>query len=325
VNEAYARACKRDITDFPGHNHFEFYPHKENKEIFNNVVKTKKPYQAMTKPFSFPDHPEWGITFWDWTLVPILDKTGEVDFLVFSLKDVTEQKRKEDLLRESGELLRRLSSELITAQEIERKRISRELHDELGQALSLIKLRLGYIEEHLEETQGLLKVNCTDTIDFIDKTIEDVRRLSHDLSPAILEDLGLASAVGRLVQGLNEIERTVHIDYTMTDVDHLIPKEFHMNIYRIIQEALTNILKHAEARNISIVTEQKDGEVIISITDDGRGFDVQRAMTMITVEKGLGLASMQERIHMIGGTMDIESQQGKGTRLSLHIPAIILA
>jgi len=95
ANEAYARACQRDASEFPGHNHFEFYPHEENEAIFREVVRTKTPYQAVAKPFTFPDHPEWGTTYWDWTLVPILDAAGEVEFLVFSLDDVTRRKQSE--------------------------------------------------------------------------------------------------------------------------------------------------------------------------------------------------------------------------------------
>jgi len=100
VNEAYARACQRRVEDFPGRNHFELYPHAENEAIFAQVVKTKTPCQAEAKPFTFPDHPEWGVTYWDWTLTPILDKAGEVEFLVFSLKDVTERRRAEEALKE---------------------------------------------------------------------------------------------------------------------------------------------------------------------------------------------------------------------------------
>jgi PAS domain S-box-containing protein len=95
VNEAYAKACQREVSEFPGHNHFEFYPHEENEAIFRRVVETKEAYQAIAKPFSFPDHPEWGTTYWDWTLTPLLDDKGEVEFLVFSLEDVTERKKAE--------------------------------------------------------------------------------------------------------------------------------------------------------------------------------------------------------------------------------------
>lgn len=110
VNEAYAKACQKDISDFPGHNHFEFYPHEENQRIFEEVVRTKTPYQASAKPFSFTDHPEWEITYWDWTLVPILDEAEEVEFLVFSLKDVTERIQAELFLKEKDQYLRTIVS-----------------------------------------------------------------------------------------------------------------------------------------------------------------------------------------------------------------------
>jgi PAS domain S-box-containing protein len=95
VNEAYAKCCQRDISEFAGHNHFGFYPHEENEAIFRRVVETKVSYQTIAKPFSFPDHPEWGVTHWDWTLTPLLGDNGEVEFLVFSLEDVSERVRAE--------------------------------------------------------------------------------------------------------------------------------------------------------------------------------------------------------------------------------------
>lgn len=109
VNAAYAKACQRHVSDFAGHNHFEFYPHKENEAIFKRVVETKAPYQAVAKPFSFPDHPEWGVTYWDWNLVPVLDSRGEVDFLVFSLQDVTERKEFQERMLTHNTLLQLFS------------------------------------------------------------------------------------------------------------------------------------------------------------------------------------------------------------------------
>ena len=110
VNDAYAKACQKNISKFVGHNHFEFYPNEENQRIFREVVRTKTPYEAHAKPFSFPDHPEWGITYWDWTLVPILDNLGDVEFLVFSLKDVTERVKAELALKEKEQYLRMVVS-----------------------------------------------------------------------------------------------------------------------------------------------------------------------------------------------------------------------
>lgn len=107
VNDAYARACGREAAEFPGRNHFELYPDAENEEIFGEVVRTKRPHWAIAKPFDFPDHPEWGTSYWDWTLTPILDAAGEVESLVFSLQDVTERQhaeRRDDYTRALLEL-----------------------------------------------------------------------------------------------------------------------------------------------------------------------------------------------------------------------------
>jgi PAS domain S-box-containing protein len=105
VNAAYAKACQRDISEFPGHNHFEFYP-SDAKSIFERVVETKEPFQTIARPFIFPDHPEWGVTYWDWTLTPVLDNKGDVEYLVFSLNDVTQRKRTEEALKKSETELR---------------------------------------------------------------------------------------------------------------------------------------------------------------------------------------------------------------------------
>ncbi len=106
VNEAYAKACGRDVADFVGHNHFEFFPDAENEAIFRNVVELRTPYRVKAKPFSYPDHPEWGVTYWDWTLNPILDDRGAVEHLVFALNDVTEETRAHEELRRNESLLR---------------------------------------------------------------------------------------------------------------------------------------------------------------------------------------------------------------------------
>ena len=104
VNDAYARVCKRKASDFPGHNHFEFYP-SDTKAIFEQVVETRVPYQAIARPFAFPDHQEWGTTYWDWTLTPIVNTKGDVEFLVFSLNDVTERKENENRIKSTNTLL----------------------------------------------------------------------------------------------------------------------------------------------------------------------------------------------------------------------------
>ncbi len=234
-------------------------------------------------------------------------------------RDITEQRNVEKALRESEKQLRFLSSQLLTTQETERKRISKELHDELGGALTAIKLRLRFVEKGLKQDQVAIGEECEGISRYVDQVIEEVRRLSRDLSPSILEDAGLLVAIRWLI---GNSSKTYHINMTMDvmDVDDLFPQDAKIIIYRILQEALTNIGRHAQAKNASVMIKKHDDGVSFSIEDDGVGFDMLRAPTVNPEEKGLGLAIMEERVRMLGGALEIRSEKGKGTRISFYVP-----
>ena len=234
-------------------------------------------------------------------------------------REMTERKKTERALRTSEKELRFLSSQLLTAQERERRRLSIELHDELGQALMVLKLKLRSIEGGLQTDQTKLKGHCHEVISHINEITENVRRLSRDLSPSILEDLGLAAAIQWLVDASTEhcnIESSVDV----TDMENLFSEESEIIVYRITQECLTNIAKHAQATHVLVVVKKEDGHLSFRIEDDGKGFDVQEVLDKDAREKGLGLAAMHERARMLGGSLDIWSQEGAGTRITMTIP-----
>jgi PAS domain S-box-containing protein len=236
------------------------------------------------------------------------------------ITDITARRRTEEALRESEHQLRSVSSQLLTAQETERRRISRELHDELGQSLTIMKLRLALLVKGLRRDQVDLQREVKGTLSYIDQTIEEVRRLSRDLSPSVLEDLGLPAGVRRLVKEfvkLNKLRVSLEI---LEGIDKLLTRDAEIIIYRIIQEALTNIGKHAKAGKIRLAIERHDGAVRVLIEDDGKGFDPVQSSGPQRAQSGLGLAIMKQRVRMLGGHLELWSEKGKGTRLSFSIP-----
>lgn len=235
------------------------------------------------------------------------------------LRDITERKQTEAILRDSEQRLRLLASHMLTVQERERWRLARELHDELGQALTVLKIHLVAIEQGLRQDQGRLRRSCEELLQYIDGVIENVRRLSWDLSPSILEDLGLSSSLGYLIDEIcrnNRMKSTV----TMDEIDYLFSPETQINIYRILQESLTNIVKHAQASHITVAIQRQEGRVSFLIKDNGRGFDEWQAYGRQIHQRSLGLTAMKERALMANGELQVLSQKGKGTRVSFSIP-----
>ncbi len=279
----------------------------KNEEVFAGKTilwewhssRTGKTYEIFDTPFTGP---EGGLC-----------KLGII-------RDISGRKDTEEALKKSEQQLRALSFQLLTAQETERKRISRELHDELGQALTVLKLRMNFIEKNLLGHQSKLKEECDHGVQYIDQVIENVRRLSRDLSPTILEDFGLSAALRWLIGNFAK-SYNIRVNLDMIDIDPLLPRNSYVVIYRTVQEALTNIGKHSRASNVSIVIQEANGTVVsFSIEDDGRGFDERNAARRGPEETGLGLATMKGRARMLGGVFDIKTGEGKGTRITLSIP-----
>lgn len=222
-------------------------------------------------------------------------------------------------LKESEEHLRQLSARLLTTQEAERRRIATELHDGFGHSLILMKLRLGFIESELKRDPSGASDGCRNLSQLIDMVIEDVRRLSRDLRPSVLEELGLSAALGWLVDNCIRQDHTM-VTSAIIDVDALVAPDAQVVLYRIVQEALTNAAKHAHATEVSVRADRQGRRLFFVVEDNGDGFDVRAAMTKEASARGLGLATMHERARMIGGALNVWSERGKGTRVAFDVP-----
>ena len=249
----------------------------------------------------------------------LLGLANDLAYGIMALRGRAEQRRAEEALKESEQELRRLASQLLSIQEKERRRVARELHDELGQALTVLKINLVAIEDKLAPDQQHLKASCEHMLSYIDTVIENVRRLSWDLSPSSLEDLGLSAALGYLVDETCR-NHNMQSEVVMDEIDHLFAPEIQINIYRIFQESLTNVVKHARASLVSVNVAREDGKVSFTIRDNGRGFNLKQAMSGKVAKKSLGLTAMNERALMARGSLQISSRKGRGTTIAFFIP-----
>lgn len=233
--------------------------------------------------------------------------------------DITVRKRTQEALAESEEKLRQLSSYLLTAQERERKRISFELHDEMGQSLTALKLKLRSIERKLEDDQDKLRDDCVSVLMDIDQIIENIRRLTRDLSPAVLEDLGLAGALRWMVEDFAKLNNK-KFSFAIGDINHLFSHESQIIIYRIFQETLTNICKHSDAGHVSVFSNKLKDSVCFVLEDDGKGFEMNQPLLKNRNKNSMGLAAMDERARMLGASFNISSRIGMGTQITLTVP-----
>ncbi len=221
--------------------------------------------------------------------------------------------RMTDALREREARIAELSAHLLSAQEEERKRISRELHDETGQALMVIRLYLGMLETAVAARSARVKIR--ETLEVVDRTIEGLRRTIARLSPLVLQELGLIAAIRKEAKDFAKAAGVKARVAVGDDVGRLAPQT-ETAIYRVVQEALHNVAKHAHAKTVNIQMSRENGTLLLVMEDDGIGMPAKPGVA----GRSFGLAGMRERIGMLGGKVRISSAKGRGTRLEVTVP-----
>jgi signal transduction histidine kinase len=233
-------------------------------------------------------------------------------FITFSLLYLRGRHKQIKALRESEGRLQLLTSQLLTAQEIERKRVAHELHDSIGAFLSGIKIQIENVILQLERgtatPDSLKKVVPT-----VQHAIEESRRIQMNLRPSILDDLGILPTLDWHCREFQKTHSHIRIEKQIDVTEDKVPHSLKIVIYRISQEALNNIFKHSKADQVTLSLRKTGDPIELAIRDNGRGFDVQEALSKIGNERGLGLSSMRERVELTGGSFSIESAQGAGT------------
>jgi signal transduction histidine kinase len=239
------------------------------------------------------------------------------------VRDLTGIKQTEEELRKSqaelfqvNETLHYLSSKLVTAQEDERRRIALEVHDVLGSSLSAIKFKVEDVLLRLPQ-DGTLDISISKSLEslipFIRDTIEETRRIQTDLRPPILDDMGIVATLSWFCRRFKMIYSDTKIEQTIFIEEEEVPEHLKIVIFRIIQEAMNNIGKHAKADVVYLGLRKVDSSIELCVKDNGEGFDLESLSSRTISQKGLGLSSMKERIEFSGGSFSIDSAEGKGT------------
>jgi len=252
---------------------------------------------------------------------PILNPEGGNGGFFAVITDLTDRRNAEEKLRKSENELRLLSAQLLTAQEVERKRIARELHDGIGQSLSALKFclenSLGLFERYgIEKGMPVLQ----GLIPKMQQEIEEVRRISMGLRPTTLDDLGIVPTIAWFSREFRAIYRNIHLDTRIDVQEHQVPVQLKTVVYRIMQEALNNVVKHAHADSVRVDLTSTDSAIEIQIADNGQGFDASEFNNHSGSSSGMGLSSMRERAENSGGHISIVSSRNLGTQIKVSWP-----
>ncbi len=438
VNRAYAEAAGYDPEYFTGKNHFALYPHEENEAIWTRVRDTGIPFVAHERPFRYPDYPERGTTWWDWSFSPLEDAGGVPDRFLLCLVDVTRLKRAERSLTESEaayravveqasdgilvldregtileanlracdlsgysakelagrgiealedggegdrvagiarmlegetvvgecvwrrkdgsqvpvelsgsmladgrlmvigrdvsarreaqdkmlafqECLRRLSSELSLAEERTRRRIAKDLHDQVGQMLALCQMKLGELQQ---QSTGDGARSVKEIRGYLYDVIVRTRSLTFELGSPVLYELGLEAALEELVKEASK-RYGLRVEFVDDGGEKPLNHDMRSVLFRSAGELLANAAKHAAASSVRVALSARDGLVVMTVGDDGKGFDAEHFTARVTRGGGFGLFSMRERLEYLGGSLKIDSSPGRGTSVSVALPLSI--
>jgi PAS domain S-box-containing protein len=291
------------------------------RDFIANETSEQAAERMARRQAGIPDHYDASFRRKDgselWGLVSTTPLWGEDDRVTGGLGmvvDITARKQAEEELRRSSEKIRDLAGKLITAQEEERRRISRELHDDIVQKIAVLAISMSRLKQQAATPDDPLAREIATLQQRVFGLADDVRQLSHRLHPSLLEHAGLIAALRSYADEFTRMEG-IEINLTVPEINETIPREIATCVYRVVQESLRNIAKYAQVKCAEVTLWIADNILHLTIRDDGCGFEMDR-----TRKTGLGLVSIEERVHLCQGTVEISSQPGHGTRLTIKLP-----
>ncbi len=286
-----------------------------------NLENVKDAYQRMlvqgNTELEFVGVRKNGSTFWKHSMLVIVnDEQGQwIGHYCFT-NDITERKRAEEALRDSAERMQVLSRRVVEVQEQERRHIARELHDEIGQVLSAVNVNLHIVKSVCDVTA---RSRIDESLEIVDHATQQVRDLSLNLRPSMLDDLGLAATLRWLV--VRQADRAGLVPhFNVHSLGAPLPPNVEIAAFRVAQEALNNVVKHARAKSVWVDLRQSDDEIDLAIRDDGIGFDPESTRRRAARGESFGLLGIQERVELLGGRADIRSQADRGTSIRVRLP-----
>ncbi len=307
VNEAFLAAVGLSERDILGRTPAEVWP----TDWGLRYMETDRQVVVSGQRLRYEERrqgPDGQLRWYDTIKTPLHDAQGNVTGTVGISRDITDRKQMEQELLE-------LSAYLQSVREEERTRISRELHDELGQSLTAIRLGLGVLEAQLPAGSGPIARSLESLKSITDDTVSSIQRIASDLRPPLLDELGLASAMEWLLESFSNRTGVAH-ELHLPRKSLQYSADVSTALFRIVQESLTNVSRHGQATQVVVDFADTTEEIRLNITDNGRGLDE----AALSAKNSLGLIGMRERCFLLGGQFGITSRLGAGTRIEVRIP-----
>ena len=310
-NSAFMKRFNKDKDVLVGSSAFDLLEPEVAKKRRNAIKKVV----LEGKPLHLEDqHQE---RWFQHSIYPILDNQGKVIQLAVVSHDYTKMKQAELELTGNRDRLRLLASQLTEAEEEARRYFANFLHDKIGQTFFILKIRLEMHQKSLEGSNNFNDIH--EAIKLLRKLMEDTRTLSYEMSPAILQELGLEAALKWLTEKTNK-DYDIVVDFKSDKQPIQLDEIVSTTLFRAVSELLTNIVKHAKAQHATITIRREDNSITICVEDDGIGFDISKLNTFPSEEKGFGIFNIQERLNYLGGELKIASSGDQGTKITLRAP-----